>query len=813
MEKSKGFLRRLFGLSPFKISFLIMGLFLFLYLGKEFSDKFQALQLIELKAYDIRFRALDSLSKVNYIGRFSKPSPSDQVVIVEVDDRALGYLGWPFPRSEWAKFFREMRKYQPAAIGFDIVFDTTGKYVGLQFLEDVSAKYRELNLDSLPEEARGSEGKAVREYFDRSGEFISYVHAKEEDADFDRKMAAELKQSPDVVLGWFGYKQGEEVEELKKQDLSTELDKVKSTSLSVIRSGGIDWPTIVQRMRPVRFYGFTNNIQVLCENAEHFGFFTSDVDILDGTIRWAPLISLVTLDPEHPSEDNSYLLPSLSLASLSVFYDQKPLVNISPLGVQQVMIGDETIPTDQYGRILINWMGPSRTFTYVSIYDILTEFKETALAKDKIDPYKTLKGKIVLVGSTAIGAHDMRTTPFGTMAGIEMHANVVSNILNHNVLIRPPWFTMFDMAFIIGVGILFGLILPRVSAVWGGAVSLGLFLGYIVMDVYFFEVKHYSFTIVFPLAEILFIYLGVTIYRYATEEREKRFIKGAFSHYLSPAVIEQLVKDPSKLNLGGVRKEMTAFFSDIQSFSSFSEKMEPEQLVHFLNIYLTEMCDIVLSYDGTIDKFEGDAIIAFFGAPLDVPDHAAKACLCAAEIQKKMVEYRKEWLAAGWPEVHMRIGLNTGAMVVGNMGSKDRMDYTIMGDAVNLASRLESGAKQYKVYLMISEDTRDEAGDVIEVRELDAIRVKGKEQPVKVFEVLGKKGEVDPKKREAAKLFEKGLEMYRQRYWSQAVEQFKQALELAPNDGPSLTFMDRCEEYSENPPGSGWDGVYTMTSK
>jgi adenylate cyclase len=305
----------------------------------------------------------------------------------------------------------------------------------------------------------------------------------------------------------------------------------------------------------------------------------------------------------------------------------------------------------------------------------------------------------------------------------------------------------------------------------------------------------------------------VTLYRYATEEAEKRFIKGAFGQYMSPIVIDQLMDDPSKLNLGGEKKVLTAFFSDIQSFSSFSEKMEPDELVQFLNIYLTEMCDIILKYDGTIDKFEGDAIIAFFGAPIDFPDHAERASLCSAEIQAAMENFRIEWAKDGWPAVHMRIGLNTGDIVVGNMGSRDRMDYTMMGDAVNLAARLEEAAKQYKIYSMISEFTYEAAKDVIDVRELDSTRVVGKELPVRVYEILGKKGEVEEKKLKAARTFEVGLKLYREQKFEEAKKTFEDALKINPEDGPSIIFIDRCEDFIDSPPGEVWDGVYVMTKK
>lgn len=828
-EKKQGFWGRVFRLTPFRISALFVILLVYLYIQKEKSvikhligepARFLSLELIEAKAYDVRFQVANLLFSDRY-----KKSASKDVVIVAIDDRSLAYYGYPFPRNLWGDFIRKMREGGTKAVAFDMVFDTPAQYLGLKLVRDTADKYRELGLLDLtpqPEESNTVERRRPpprtgipRNYYLKLNEFSKFLSEKEREADPDAVFAEELKKTEGVVLGWFGYRSFAEVEKLADKDFMKKVKLLEPSWLSVMGLGeqGRPLDRDLGKMWQAQFVGLDTNFPLLSQSVSHFGFFVATPDTIDGTIRQTLAISFFTKDLNAPTLEDTHGFPSLALAAVSVFQGLDPVIQVGPQGVRSIAIGDKLIPTDESGRILINWMGPYETFKYYSIYDVLTDFVHQDPARAKIDPKTVFKGKIVLVGSTAIGAHDMRNSPFGNTAGVEMHANVISNILNDNALIRPMWFRMFDILFIIIVGLLFGLVLPRLSAVRGGILALAFFLGYLFINVYFFVFRQYSFTIVFPLAEILLIYLTVTIYRYATEEREKRFIKKAFEFYLSPPVIDQLMKDPSRLKLGGESKVLTAFFSDIQSFSSFSEKMKPQELVRFLNIYLTEMCNIILSYDGTIDKFEGDAIIAFFGAPIDFPDHAIKACLCAAEIQKKMVAYRKLWQEQGFPEVHMRIGLNTGPMVVGNMGSMDRMDYTIMGDAVNLASRLEAAGKQYKIYGMISEDTMKAAGDAIEVRELDVIKVMGKAQGVKVYELLGKRGEVDPRKLEVARIFEKGLALHWQRYWAQAVEQFQKALALDPNDGPSRVFISRCEEYSDTPPPSGWDGVYEMKTK
>ncbi len=809
MARTMSLYRRIFRLTPLRISLIIMVAFLVLYSQKEKARKkveygyrnqrFQVLELIEKKAFDIRFQLVELLFDTK---------GAEEIVIAEIDDQAVAHWGWPFPRSRWADFLRRMKEYEVKVVSYDVVFADPGEYLGLRFLKDVTSKYHDLGLGDPPLAELSKKQPVLMNYLERVKSFGEYMDEQAYLADEDRILADALSETENVVLGWYGYRSPTEVEDQPDTDFMDNAALIHTSSIPVQMSKNWDWKKLVDRMGLVRVLGLQTPVRTIGEKAEHFGFFTSIPDTIDGTIRRTPLVMLFSGDPEDPNADNTFFYPSIALEAVALYTGESPLISVDQFGLN-VHMQDHVIPTDKYGRLLINWMGPRDTFKYYSVYDIITGFAD----KPGVDPKEIFKDKIVFVGSTTIGAHDMRTIPFGTAPGVEMHANVAGNIFMENALQRPEWFAAFDMLFIIAVGIIFGILMPRLSALAGGAIALLLFVAYGAMNVYFFVEKQYSFTIVFPLAEILVVYIGITIFRYATEEREKRFIKGAFEQYLSPQVIDVLVKDPSKLKLGGERKELTAFFSDIQSFSTFSERMEPEELVHFLNIYLTEMCDIILRYDGTIDKFEGDAIIAFFGAPVDYEDHARRACLCTVDIQRRMVELREQWAKESWPVVHMRVGLNTGPMVVGNMGSRDRMDYTIMGDAVNLAARLEEAGKQYKVYTMISEYTREEAGDVIEARELDSLRVVGKTEPVRVYEILGAKGEVDEKKKKVAELFEKGRELYLNRDFEAARAVFRQALEVDPSDGPSLVYEARCEDYGENPPGPEWDGVYTMTKK
>ncbi|MBI4639718.1 MAG: adenylate/guanylate cyclase domain-containing protein, partial [Candidatus Tectomicrobia bacterium] len=312
---------------------------------------------------------------------------------------------------------------------------------------------------------------------------------------------------------------------------------------------------------------------------------------------------------------------------------------------------------------------------------------------------------------------------------------------------------------------------------------------------------------------IILTYTGVSIYQYIIEAREKRWIRGAFNQYLSPHVIDQLMGDPGRLDLGGKEETITPFFSDVQGFTSISERLTAHELVAILNEYLTEMTDIILKYDGTVDKFEGDAIIAFFGAPLEYEDHARRACFVSLDMQTRLVEMRERWKEEGRPLIYMRIGLNTGPAIVGNMGSKQRFDFTMMGDTVNLASRLEGVNKQYGTFIMISEMTYARAKDFVEARELDRVLVVGKAEPIVVYELLARKGELDEALVPVLRYYADGLELYRARQWDHAIATFRKALTINPHDGPSQSMIKRCQEYKENPPPDDWNGAFQLVSK
>jgi adenylate cyclase len=494
----------------------------------------------------------------------------------------------------------------------------------------------------------------------------------------------------------------------------------------------------------------------------------------------------------------------LSLVAASAYYDLPLSLNITDYGVESVHIGDVRVPTDELGRILINYRGEEKTFPHVSITDILNGRVDDAV----------FAGNIVIVGATAVGIYDLRVTPFGTVfPGVEIHANIIDSILRQDFMAQPAWAAIFDIMAIVIAGLMLGVVLSRTGVITGALAGALLILVHIVLCQVLFSTRGWVLNLVYPLTVIFLVYLSITAYRYLVETRQKKFVKDAFSTYLAPSVVKNLLESPEKLVLGGEKRVITAFFSDVQGFTSISERLNPEALVELLNEFLTEMTDIILRHEGTVDKFEGDAIIAFFGAPNDIENQAEVACMACIDMQQRLVELRRKWASEGKPELNMRIGMCTGPAVVGNMGSKNRMDYTMMGDTVNTAARLEGANKAYGTYTMIAEATRRDAGDWIRVRELDAVNVVGKAEPIRVYELIGYPNQVDEHLAAVMDFYSRGLHAYRSRQWDAAISMFKRALAVRPKDGPSRTLLARCAHYRQHPPEAGWNGAHTMKTK
>ena len=520
----------------------------------------------------------------------------------------------------------------------------------------------------------------------------------------------------------------------------------------------------------------------------------------DGVVRTMPMF-LNFAGRQYPALSLAIVLGVLELSEEDIEIIPGKAITLRP---PEPAEGETlSIPIDEQGRLPINYVGTFRTFRYISYYDVLMQ---------RI-PVETFEGRIVLIGTSAAGLTDLRPVPFqDAFPGVEIHANIIYNILTQEFISYPTTLISFLLllALTLAIAILVLVLRPWLSAIFWLLIAGG----YSYLGVSLFTHHALWVELVRPMSAMFLAMLLVFIYRYTEEERKKKQIQGMFQHYLSASVVQELLKNPKLLNLGGERRIATAFFSDIKSFTTVSESLSPEELVAQLNEYLSAMSEIVLKYEGYIDKYEGDAIMAVFGVPLDQTDHAKRACLAALEMQKEMRNLRKKWHLQERPEFYMRIGINSGPMIAGNIGGKHRFDYTVIGDAVNLASRLEGANKTYGTDIMVSEYTNKLLSDEMVTRELDFLRVKGKTEPVRVYELVAKSHtQLDEEKLVILDLFSKGLQEYRNYNWEAALAAFNRILGLDPNDGPAKTYTERCEFYRNNLVPEDWNGVFEMRIK
>jgi adenylate cyclase len=427
---------------------------------------------------------------------------------------------------------------------------------------------------------------------------------------------------------------------------------------------------------------------------------------------------------------------------------------------------------------------------------------------------KNLAGSFCIVGITATSTTDIGVNPFvGQYVNVGTHASVVNTILQGRFLNQLPWWYGVLLALVLSFAVTVAILnLDALrSLVVGGAgviLLLGLFLAFFLLTGIYIDTLT-------PVASIFLTFLALTAVKFLRTEREKSFVRNAWGHYLSSEVINDLLANPEKLNLGGEKKVMTAMFTDIRGFSSISEVLDPTALVHLVNLYLTEMSDIILDMRGTIDKYEGDAIISFFGAPVDLHDHARRACMSAIRMKRAESTLNERFLAEQLAPsaLHTRVGINTGEMTVGNMGTLQRMDYTIMGSSVNLASRLEGVNKQYGTWIMTSEMTQASLGRDFLVRKLDRVRVVGINQPVRLYELIEERGRSEKSVEEAVEVFHRGLALFEEKDWAGAQKIFEEVLRILPEDGPARRYIKLCQDYEAKPPASGWDGVFNLTTK
>jgi len=750
-------LKTILQITPLKITIFVILAALALFL-----IDFQFFRLVELKTLDLRMASRGVLN------------PGEETVIAAIDEKSVSELGrWPWPRTTIARLVDQLKAGGAKVIGFDIVFSEPDVNTSLKTIDALAVEMRKHGITDPT--------------------VIHLLKKHRAAANTDVLLAVSIQNAGNVTLGYFFHFPGKDHEKalahLTPQKIADNASRIENSRYAMIKST-TDKPD--DSYLP-RAYAPEANISALTDAAQNSGYFNTLPDS-DGSNRWSPLVIAF---------GNNYY-SSLAVSLVHAYLDYPALsLNLEPYGAKNIGIGDILIPTDESGRLLTNYLGPPRTFPHYSIADILS---------GKI-PKAAFHNKIVLIGATATGIYDMRVTPFSsTFPGVEIHATVIDNILHRNFLSHSSLTHLIDICAIILFGLIIGLLIPRLRPIPGMISAFLVISVFVVANCISFFIFNLWLNLVYPFVTMIVIYLGITIYHFFKEEREKKKIRSAFQYYLTASVINEMLKNPAKLKLGGDKKDLTVLFSDIRGFTTISEKLTPEELVALLNEYLTAMTNQVFHYDGLLDKYMGDAIMAVFGAPLDQPDHARRACLTALAMMRDLRRLQEKWKEEGRPAFDIGIGINSGDMVVGNMGSEMRFDYTVMGDMVNLGSRLEGTNKEYGTNIIISEFTYEVVKDSMCCRELDGVRVKGKIKPVKIYELLGEKKD-EPDCKALLDSFARGLALYREGKWDGAIAAFRSALALRPGDRVSTMYIERCTNLKEHPPAEPWDGVFVMTRK
>ena len=765
------------------VTLFALGTYYVTFLGERPMPVADFVKRMELSTLDTRYE---------FRGR-TRTDP--RIIIVDVDQESQEQLGrWPFPRIHFAHLLDALREDGARVVAFDITFSKPDETV---------LPLQELSGDLA---AQQKKGRAV------SSAVLSTIENKEKQYNYDQQVAEAIQRFGNVVLGSYFLYTKADLAGVSSQSLDEYANQIAYFPFPQVRplpSAGGEQGRVhaIQLYEDLNFVprGAEANAAIFTEAVaakKGVGFFNVFLDA-DSVVRHVPLAIPYGRDPDRANWD---FYASLEVQTVRLYLglsDEQVALTYGGSGIVGVEFGKQRfVRTDDISRLLVNYRGPVRTYPYVS-------FANAALKKF---PPGTFKDKIVLVGASATGIGDLRATPFGGIdfPGTEIHANVIDNILNQQFIAQGGMQALTDVGFILLFGIPLGIWLAMVQPRW---MILGLaFLFPFAGIVYWAFLQGWWLNFIVPAVFVLIPNVSlVALYRVLIEEQEKRKVRGAFQQYVSPEVIRRLLSDPERVKPR--KTEVTVLFSDIRGFTTISETLDAQTLADLLNGYLTEMTRIIFRHQGTLDKYIGDAVMAIWGAPFDEPNHAERCCLSAVSMLARLSELQVQWRAQDSPVLEIGIGINTGIASVGNMGSSLRHGYTALGDAVNLAARLEGLNKEYGTQILISEFTRRELrDDQFIFREIDFIRVKGKLQPVTIYEILGPRAKENGGE-ELVALFASAREAYKRRDWRAARSAWVTILQRWPDDGPSRVFLARCEEYIAEEPPVAWDGVYAMKHK
>ena len=539
---------------------------------------------------------------------------------------------------------------------------------------------------------------------------------------------------------------------------------------------------------------------LLAQAAHGLGYINLTPDI-DGTTRRLPLLA--------QARNQTFLHITTAVARDLLNVDQATLRR------RELQLGPMTIPLTAEQEMVIDWHGTleNRVYPVYPIGAVLRSYTDMREGKPPLLDPALFRDKIVFVATTAAGTYDLRVTPLSPFApGVLIHMSALDNILRHRHLQPASWWIFAASTLILTLATAWAFMLIPSQRVKPVAIG-GLAIAYYGLAVHAFTSHGLWLDLAIPEGALAVSFAAAATVEYLTEGKQRRQLRAAFDKYMAAEVVDEIMRNPEAIRLGGEKKELSVLFSDVAGFTSISEKLDPETLVELLNKYLSAMTDVILRHRGNVNKYLGDGIMAIFGAPRGDPNHASLACFAALDSQSELAKRREQWKAEGQPEISARIGINSGWLVVGNMGSQARMEYTVMGDTVNLASRLEGANKFYDTLILLGPRTYELAARDIEAREVDLMRVKGKKEPVVVFELLARKGHLSAEQHRVIETYLEGLEAYKRRDFKTAAAQFEAALALDPRDGPSRVYLERAKEYLVAPPPADWDGVYELKSK